>query len=326
MSVLTYSEAIRAAFDEEMARDDKVFIMGEDIGQYWGGALGELKGLWDKYGPERIRETPISETAIMGGAIGAAVTGMRPVAWMYFTDFLGVCGDEMMNQLTTMRYMFGGKAKVPVTIVVYSGAGVSAAAQHSKCIEGLLMSIPGLKIVSPSTPYDEKGLLRSAIRDDNPVLVNHHKMLIFGGVKGEVPEEEYTIPLGKADIKREGKDVTIVAWSLMLHRALDAAKKLEKDGINAEVLDPRTLVPLDTGAILKSVGKTGRLVIADEEPKMGSAACSIAAVVAEAGFDLLKKPVKLICAPDTPVPFSPPLEKFWMPSEERIIQAVKEVV
>jgi pyruvate dehydrogenase E1 component beta subunit len=300
--------------------------MGEDIGQFWGGALGELQGLYAKYGAERIRETPISETAILGGAIGAAVTGMRPVAWMYFCDFLGVCGDEMMNQLTTMRYMFGGKAKVPVTLVAYSGAGVSAAAQHSKCVEGLLMSIPGLKIVSPSTPYDEKGLLKSAIRDDNPVLVNHHKMLIFTGVKGEVPEEEYTIPLGKADIKREGKDVTIVAWSLMLHRALDAAKKLEKEGISAEVLDPRTLSPLDMETILKSVGKTGRLVIVDEEPKSGSAASIIAGLVAEAGFDLLKKPVKLVCSPNTPIPFSPVLEKFWMPSEERIIQAAKEVI
>jgi pyruvate/2-oxoglutarate/acetoin dehydrogenase E1 component len=326
MRTITYSEAIREAIDEEMARDPKVFVMGEDIGKFWGGALGELKGLFDKYGAERIRETPISETAILGGAIGAAATGMRPVAWLYFTDFLGVCGDEMINQLTTMRYMFGGKAKVPVTITAYSGAGVSAAAQHSKCVEGLLMSIPGLKIISAGTPYDEKGLLKSAIRDDNPVMVSHHKVLIFTGVKGEVPDGEYTIPLGKADVKREGKDVTIVAWSLMMHRALAAAKKLEAQGVSVEVVDPRTLVPLDKEAILKSVAKTGRLVIVDEEPKMGSAACSVAAVVAEEGFGSLKKPVKLVCAPDTPIPFSPPLEKFWMPSEERIIQAVKEVM
>jgi len=326
MRTITYTEAIREAYDEEMARDPQVFIMGEDIGKYWGGALGELQGLFDKYGPERIRETPISETAIMGGAIGAAVTGMRPVAWMYFCDFLGVCGDEMINQLTTMRYMFGGKAKVPVTIAVYSGAGVSAAAQHSKCLDGMLMSIPGLKIVAPSTPYDEKGLLKSAIRDDNPVVVSHHKVLIFTGVSGEIPDEEYTIPLGKADIKREGKDVTIVAWALMMHRALEAAKQLEKDGISVEVLDPRTLVPLDTEAILKSVAKTGRLVIVDEEPRTGSAAGSIASVVAEEGFDSLKKPIKLVCAPDTPIPFSPPLEKRWMPNEERIIKAVKDII
>jgi len=326
MKTITYTQSIREAFDEELARDPRVFVMGEDIGKYWGGAMGELQGLFAKYGPERIRETPISETAIMGGAIGAAVTGMRPVAWLYFTDFLGVCGDEMMNQLTNMRYMFGAKAKVPVTITAYSGAGVSAAAQHSKCVEGLMMSIPGLKIVSAGTPYDEKGLLKSAIRDDNPVLVSHHKLLIFTGVKGEVPDGEYTIPLGKADIKRAGKDVTIVAWALMMHRALAAAKKLEAEGISVEVVDPRTLVPLDKEAILNSVAKTGKLVIVDEEPKMGSAACSIAAVVAEEGFDCLKKPIKLVCAPDTPVPFSPPLEKFWMPSEERIIQAVKEIM
>ncbi len=323
---ITYSQAIYEAYDEEMARDPKVFVMGEDIGKFWGGAMGELQGLYDKYGAERIRETPISETAILGGAIGAAATGMRPVAWLYFTDFLGVCGDEMINQLTTMRYMFGGKARVPVTIPVYSGAGVSAAAQHSKCMEGLLMSIPGLKIVSSSTPYDEKGLLKSAIRDDNPVVVNHHKLLIFTGVKGPVPEEEYTIPLGKADVKREGKDVTIVAWALMLHRALAAAKKLEAEGISAEIIDPRTLVPLDKEAILKSVAKTGHLVILDEEPRTGSAADNIASIVVEEGFDLLKAPIKLVCAPDTPIPFSPVLEKFWMPDEERLIKAVTDIM
>lgn len=308
MRSITYTQAIREAFDEEMARDPRVFIMGEDIGEFWGASLGELQGLYHKYGPERIRETPISETAILGGAIGAAATGLRPVAWLYFTDFLGVCGDEMLNQLTTMRYMFGGKATVPVTISVYSGGGLSAAAQHSKCVEGLLMSIPGLKIVSSATPYDEKGLLKSAIRDDNPVLVNHHKLLMFTGVKGDVPEEEYTIPLGKADVKRAGKDVTVVAWALMLHRALAAANKLEGQGVSVEVIDPRTLVPLDKEAILKSVAKTGRLVIVDEEPKTGSAACTIASIVAEEGFDLLKAPVKLVCAPDTPIPFSPPGE------------------
>lgn len=326
MKEITYTQSIREAFDEEMARDPKVFVMGEDIGKFWGGSLGELQGLYAKYGPDRIRETPISETAILGGAIGAAATGMRPVAWLYFTDFLGVCGDEMINQLTTMRYMFGGKAKVPVTITAYSGAGVSAAAQHSKCVEGLLMSIPGLKIVSSATPYDEKGLLKSAIRDDNPVFVSHHKMLMFTGVKGPVPDEEYTIPLGKADVKREGKDVTIVAWALMMHRALAAAKKLEEKGVSAEVIDLRTLVPLDKETIIKSLAKTGRLVIVDEEPRTGSAASNIASMVVEEGFELLKAPIKLVCAPDTPIPFSPVLEKFWMPDEERLIKAVTEIM
>ncbi len=326
MREITYTQAIHEAFDEEMARDPKVFIMGEDIGKFWGASLGELQGLFDKYGSERIRETPISETAILGGAIGAAVTGMRPVAWMYFADFLGVAGDELINQLTTMRYMFGGKVTIPLTMPVYSGGGVSAAAQHSKCVEGWAMSIPGLKIVSSATPYDAKGLLKSAIRDDNPVMVNHHKLLMLTGLKGEVPDEEYTIPLGKADIKREGSDVTVVAWSLMLHRALAAAQKLQEKGISVEIVDPRTLVPLDKQAILDSVAKTGRLVIMDEEPKTGSAACTIAAIVAEEGFDLLKKPLKLVCAPDTPVPFSPVMEKFWMPDEENLIKAVTEIM
>jgi pyruvate dehydrogenase E1 component beta subunit len=324
---ITYGQAINEAFDEELKRDPTVFLLGEDIGKYWGGALGECQGLFDKYGPERIRETPISETAILGSAIGAAATGMRPVAWLYFTDFLGVAMDEIWNQLTKMRYTFGGKAKLPVTITCYSGAGMSAASQHSKCAEGFLMSIPGLKIVSPSTPYDAKGLLKSAIRDDNPVMYFMHKQILLGGIKGEVPEEEYTIPLGKADVKREGSDVTVVAIALMVHRALAAADKLQKEkDISIEVIDPRTVVPLDKQAIIDSVKKTGRLVIMDEEPKTGSAAAEIAAMVAEEAFDYLDAPIKRVCAPDTPIPFSPVLEKFWMPDEEKLIKAVSEIM
>ena len=326
MRKITFKQAIIEAYDEELARDPKVFIMGEDIGKFWGGAHGDLQGLYDKYGPERVRETPISETAILGGAIGAAVTGMRPVAFMFFCDFLGVAGDEMLNQLTKIRYMYGGKAKVPVTIPVYSGAGVSAAAQHSKCLEGLFMSIPGLKIVTPSTPYDAKGLLKSAIRDDNPVLFFQRTVLNLSGNKSEVPEEEYTIPLGEADVKKKGSDVTVVAIGTMVHRALAAANTLEEKGISIEVIDPRTLVPLDKKAILDSVRKTGRLVIIDEEPKTGSAASEIAAIVSEEGFDLLKAPIKRVCAPDTPVPFSPVLEKFWMPDEAKLIKAVNEIM
>jgi len=325
MREITYSQAITEALDEEMARDPSVFILGEDVGKHWGAGLGEMQGLFDKYGAKRVRETPISETAILGGAIGAAATGMRPVADLYFCDFVGVPGDEVLNQLTTMRYMFGGKAKLPVTITAYSGAGVQAAAQHSKCLEGYLMSIPGLKIVSPSTPYDTKGLLKTAIRDDNPVMFFEHKLLLLGGIKGEVPEEEYTIPFGKADVKREGSDVTVVAIALMVHRALAAAEKLQEKGISVEVIDPRTVVPLDKQAIIDSVKKTGKLVIMDEEPKTGSAASEIAATIAEEAFDFLDAPIKRVCAPDTPIPFSKPLEQFWMPDEENLIKAISEI-
>ena len=326
MREITYTQAINEALDEELKRDPTVFIMGEDIGKHWGGALGELKGLFDKYGPKRIKDTPISETAILGGAIGAAVTGMRPVAYMYFADFLAVAGDEILNQLTKMKYMFGGKAKMPLTITCYSGAGIRAAAQHSQSFEGFFMSIPGLKIVSPSTPYDAKGLLKSAVRDDNPVMYFEHKALILGGLKGEVPEEEYTIPLGKADVKREGSDVTVVAIGLMVHRALAVASKLQEKGISIEVVDPRTVVPLDKQAIIDSVKKTRKLVIMDEEPKTGSVASEIAAIVAEEAFDLLRAPIKRVCAPDTPVPFSPVLEDFWMPDEDNLIKAITEIM
>jgi len=326
MREITYTQAINEALDEELKRDPTVFIMGEDIGKHWGGALGELKGLFDKYGPKRIKDTPISETAILGGAIGAAVTGMRPVAYMYFADFLAVAGDEILNQLTKMKYMFGGKAKMPLTITCYSGAGVRAAAQHSQSFGGFFMSIPGLKIVSPSTPYDAKGLLKSAIRDDNPVMYFEHKALMLGGLKGEVPEEEYTIPLGKADVKREGSDVTVVAIGLMVHRALAVASKLQEKGISIEVVDPRTVVPLDKQAIIDSVKKTGKLVIMDEEPKTGSVASEIAAIVAEEAFDSLRAPIKRVCAPDTPVPFSPVLEDFWMPDEDNLIKAITEIM
>jgi pyruvate dehydrogenase E1 component beta subunit len=325
MREITYVKAITEAFDEEMDRDPTVFIMGEDIGQYWGGSVGEFQGLFDKYGPERVRETPISETAIMGAAIGAASIGMRPIANIMFADFLGVPMDEILNQLTKMRYMFGGKITLPVTIVTLSGGGVSAAAHHSKNMEGLLMSIPGLKIASPATPYDAKGLLKSAIRDDNPVIYFMRTSLLLGGIKGEVPEEEYTVPLGKAAIAREGSDVTVVAIGSMLHKALAAASKLQENGISAEVIDPRTVEPLDEQAIMDSVKKTGRWVIIDEEPEKGSVASEIAAVVVEKGFDLLDAPIKRVCAPNTTIPFSPVLENFWIPSEERLIKAINEI-
>jgi len=321
---VTYLKAINEAVDEEMARDSTVFLMGEDI-RAWGAPLGEFKGLFDKYGAERVLDTPISETAIIGAAIGAAETGMRPIANIMFSEFLAVCMSDILNALCKSRYMLGGKVKLPVTILTYSGAGISAAGEHSSCLDGMLMRVTGLKVVIPSTPYDAKGLIKSAIREDNPVIVPYHKAIIFGGMKGEIPEEEYTIPLGKADIKREGSDVTVVATALMVHRALAAAEKLQEKGVSIEVIDPRTLVPLDKQAIIDSVKKTGRLVIMDEEPKTGSAACQISAVIAEEAFDLLDAPIKIVCAPDTPIPFSPPLEKIWMPDEEDLIKAVTEI-
>ncbi|MFC1898997.1 alpha-ketoacid dehydrogenase subunit beta [Chloroflexota bacterium] len=323
MRKITFSQAQNEAFFEEMERDPTVFIIGEDIGQHWGGALGQFRGLFEKFGPERIRETPISETAILGGAIGAAATGTRPIAAMMFVDFLGVCGDELLNQIQ-MRYMFGGKTKLPMTILGSSGAGVSAAHQHSKNLYGWLMAIPGLKIAIPSTPYDAKGLLKTSIREDNPVIFLSHKMV--ARVTGDIPDEEYLIPLGKADIKREGSDVSVVAMAYMVHRALAAAEKLSQKGISIEVIDPRTLVPLDKQTIIDSVKKTGRLVIMDEEPKTGSAAGEISAIIAEEAFDYLDAPIKRVCAPDTPIPFSPVLEKAWMPDEEDLIQAVTEIV
>ncbi len=325
MREITWRQAVAEAIDEEMERDPNVFIIGEDVGIF-GGPLGQLKGLFDKYGPERVRDTPISETAILGSAIGAAITGMRPIADLMFCDFFGIAMDDFLNQLPKIRYVSGGQAKIPVTVMGVIGAGEQGGPHHSQCLEGLLMSIPGLKIVVPSTPYDAKGLLKSAIREDNPVIFLGHRMLILTGLKSEVPEEEYVIPLGKADVKREGKDVTVVATALMVHRALNAAAKLEERGISLEVIDPRTLVPLDSQTIINSVKKTSRLIIMTEEPKTGSSAAEISAIVAEEALDFLDAPIKRVCAPNTPVPYSPVLEKFYMPDEEDLIKAVDEIL
>lgn len=325
MREITFTQAMNEAFDEELHRDPTVFIQGEDIGKHFGGAVGGFMGLQDKYGPERIRETPISETAILGSAIGAAATGMRPVASLMYVDFFGVCGDELINQLQ-MRYMAGGQVELPLTITGWCGARGGSAHQHSKNLFGWLMAITGLKLVLPTTPYDAKGLLKSAIRDDNPVVVLSHKSMVFGGMKGDVPKEEYTIPLGKADIKREGSDITVVATSSMVHEALDAANILQERGVSLEVVDPRTLVPLDIQAILNSVRKTGRLVIMSEEPRTGSAAGEIAAIVAEEGFDFLDAPIRRVCALDTPVPFSPVMKECWMPIKHDLIQTIAEMM
>jgi len=324
MREITYQKAINEAVDEEMTKDPAVILMGEDI-RKWGAPMGEFTGLFEKYGPERVLDTPISETAMLGATAGAAATGMRPIVHIMFGEFLGVCMSDIRCVLCKTRYMTGAKTKFPATIMTYHGAGISAAGEHSTCPYGYMMAIPGLKIVVPATPYDAKGLIKSAIREDNPVQVLYHIFLLTSGLTGEVPEEEYTIPLGKADIKREGSDVTVVAIGLMVHRALAAATKLQEKGISIEVVDPRSLAPLDKQTIINSVKKTGRLVIMDEEPKTESASSEIAAVVAEEAFDLLDAPIRRVCAPDTPIPFSPVLEKAWMPDEEDLIKAIAEI-
>jgi len=325
MREINFRQAIGEALDEEMARDPSVFILGEDVGKM-GGLMGEIGGLYLKYGIDRVRDTPLSEAAILGAAIGAAITGMRPVARMRFADFLGVAWDEIMNQMTKMRYMFGGKIKMPLTMDALSGAGRRTAAQHSQSIEGMMMSIPGLKIVLPSNAYDAKGLLKTAIRDDNPVIFFEHKLLMWAGPKSQVPDEEYLIPFGQADIKREGSDVTVVTTAYMVTKALNAAEKLQEEGISLEVIDPRTVVPFDKETVLNSVKKTGRLVIFTEECQTGSFAGQVAAIVADEGFDYLDAPIKRVNAPDTPVPYGIVLEDFWMPDENQLIKAINDIM
>jgi pyruvate dehydrogenase E1 component beta subunit len=326
MREINFRQAIGEALDEEMARDPTVFILGEDVGKM-GGLMGEISGLYLKYGTDRVRDAPLSEAAILGAAIGAAITGMRPIARMRFADFLGVAWDEIMNQMTKMKYMFGGKIKMPLTMDALCGAGRRQAAQHSQSIEGMMMHIPGLKIVLPSNPYDAKGLLKTAIRDDNPVMFFEHKLLMWAGPKSQVPEEEYLIPFGQADIKREGSDVTVVATAAMVTRALNAAERLQKEkGINLEVIDPRTIVPFDKETVLNSVKKTGRLVVFTEECQTGSFAGHVAAIVADEGFDYLDAPIKRVNAPDTPVPYGVVLEDFWLPNEEKLIKAINEIL
>jgi pyruvate dehydrogenase E1 component beta subunit len=323
MATMTFAQALNNAHKLEMQRDPNIYVAGEDVGVY-GGIFGVTGGLLDQFGDKRVRDTPITESAIIGTAVGAAAAGLRPVIELMFVDFIGVALDQLYNQAAKMKYMFGGKAKLPITLRTTCGAGMGAAAQHSQCLEAWFMHIPGLKVVMPSTPYDAKGLLISAIRDDNPVVFLEHKMLY--GTQGEVPEESYAIPLGKADIKREGKDITVVATSMMVGLALSAAEKLAGNGISLEVVDPRTLSPLDEQTILNSVKKTHRLLIVHEEVKFAGSGAEVAAMVAEKAFDYLDAPIVRIGAPFTPVPFSPPLEQEFIPSEEKIIQAAKKMM
>ncbi|MFQ6110798.1 MAG: alpha-ketoacid dehydrogenase subunit beta [Nitrospinota bacterium] len=322
MREITFGEALNEALREELRRDEKVFLAGEDIGVY-GGIFGVTAGLQKEFGPKRVKDTPISETAIAGVALGSAITGLRPVVEIMFADFLCTCMDEVVNQIAKTRYMYGGAVKAPLVIRTEGGAGFSAAAQHSQSLEAWFVHLPGLKVVMPGTPYDAKGLLKSAIRDDDPVLFMEHKVLY--GTKGPVPEEEYTVPLGKAEVKREGKDVTVVAYSLMLGRALSAAEKLAEDGIEAEVIDPRTLNPLDRDTIVESVRKTGKCVIMHEAPLTGGFGAELSAIITERAFDSLDAPPKRVACPDVPIPFAPVMEQFCIPDEEDLIKAVKEL-
>ncbi len=323
MSNMTFAQAINSAHVVEMQRDPNIYIAGEDVGVF-GGCFGVTAGLLDQFGEKRVKDTTITESAIIGTAVGAACAGLRPVIELMFVDFIGVALDQLYNQAAKMKYMFGGKAKIPMVMRAACGAGIGAAAQHSQCLEALFMHLPGLKVVMPSTPYDAKGLLIEAIRDDNPVVFLEHKMLY--AMEGEVPEGDYTIPFGQADIKREGKDVTVVATANMVHTALGAAEKLAADGISLEVVDPRTLYPLDGETIFESVKKTHRLVILHEEVKFAGSGAEIAAQVAEEAFDYLDAPILRVAAPFCPVPFSPPLEKAYIPSEQQLIDAVKKVM
>ncbi len=323
MRELTFAQALNEALREEMERDETVYVAGEDVGTY-GGIFSVTSGLLEKFGEKRVKDTPISETAIVGSAVGAAATGLRPVVELMMIDFVTICMDQVVNQAAKMRYMFGGKAKLPIVIRAEGGGGINAAAQHSQCLEAWFVHIPGIKVVMPSTPRDGKGLLKSSIRDNNPVIFAEHKVLY--DTTGEVPEEEYVIPLGKADVKREGSDVTLVAYSMMLHVALAASEKLSQEGISAEVIDPRTLYPLDKETILDSVAKTNKLVIIHEAPKTCGFGAEIAAIVADEAFDHLDAPIKRVAAPDSPVPFSPPLEKFYLPNEEDVVKAVREII
>jgi len=324
MPEISYSEAIRQAMWQEMKRDDRVFLMGEDIGRY-GGAFGVSHGMLDEFGPERIRETPISEPSFIGAGIGAALLGMRPIVEIMFMDFTLLTLDQIANQAAKMHYMFGGKATVPMVIRMPGGSGTGAAAQHSQSLETLLMHIPGLKVAVPSTPYDAKGLLLSAIRDPNPVAFVEHKLLYK--TKGEVPEGDYTIPFGVADIKRKGKDLTIVSSAIMVMKSLAVANRLAEEGIDIEVVDVRTLRPLDNDAIINSVTKTGKLLVVHEACQTAGWAGEIMAVVSgSSAFDYLDAPMRRLAGTDTPIPYSRGLERAAVPQEEDIEREVRAIL
>lgn len=322
MREITFSQATQEAMAEEMRRDNAIFVMGEDIARQ-GGIFGQFKGLPQEFGFERVRDTPISETAIMGAGVGAALAGMRPVVDMHFADFMGVCMDEIFNQMAKIRYMFGGQCTVPVVVRAPDGLTSGGAAQHSQSIESWFMHIPGIKVVIPSNPADAKGLLKAAIRDDNPVIYFENKILYRE--KGPVPEGEYIVPIGKANVAKEGKDVTIISYSIMMKKAFETAELLAKEGIDAEVIDLRTISPYDEETILESVKKTHRLVIVHEAVKQGGVGAEIAAFVAEKAIDYLDAPILRYGAPFTPVPFTPILENAYRIKTENIVKGIKEM-
>ena len=338
---LDFAQAINEALRQEMLRDESIIVLGEDVGVF-GGIFGCTKGLQEEFGEERVRDTPISEAAIIGAAIGASLSGIRPIAEVMMIDFIACGGamDQIFNQLAKIRYMFGGSMKVPVVVRTSCGSrcGVaSGAAQHSQSLEAWFMHVPGLKVVTPSTPYDAKGLLISAIRDDDPVMFIEHKLLYYAkrvptlrekypGLVGKVPSEAYTIQFGKADVKRKGEDVTIVATMMMVHKALKAAEELDKEGIDMEIIDPRTLVPFDKQTIIDSVKRTNKAVIVSEDCKRGGVAAETSSIIVEEAFDYLDAPIKRVSALDTPIPYSPVLEERVIPQEQDIIRAVKEII
>ncbi len=316
---ITYLEAVREALSQEMRRDAEVFLMGEDIGVY-GGAFGVTRGMLEEFGAERVRDTPISEAVIAGAAAGAALMGMRPVMEIMFMDFLTISMNQLVNQAAKMHFMFGGKANVPMVIRAPAGSGTGAAAQHSQSLEAWFVHTPGIKVLAPATPYDVKGLLVAAIRDNNPVLFMEHKLLYRS--KGAVPEETYTIPFGQAEVKRQGRDLTVLAYSIMVPRALEAAGQLAGQGIEIEVVDLRSLKPLDTETIVRSVSKTGRVLILHESPRTGGFGGELAAVVAESeAFDYLDAPIRRLAGRDIPIPYNRTLERATVPQVEDIVAA-----
>ena len=323
MADVTFVEALRGCLEGEMRRDPSLMLIGEDIGRY-GGIFGVTKGLLETFGPQRVRSTPISEATIIGAALGAAMTGIRTVAELMYVDFTACAMDQIVNQVAKMHYMSGGKLRVPLVIRTQEGAGRGNAAQHSQSLESWFLHVPGLKVVLPSTPADAKGLLAAAIRDDNPVLFIEHKLLY--ATKGKVPEGEHVVPLGQADIKRVGKDVTIVTISHMVLQALRAAEKLAEEGIDAEVIDLRSLCPLDLETVLRSVRKTNRVVIAHEACKRGGFGGELAAQIQEAAFDYLDAPIQRVGSLDVPIPYSRPMEEYVIPNPDRIREAAHRLM
>lgn len=321
--ILTYRQAVAEAMAEEMARDERVFLMGEDVGKH-GGAFAASKGLFDEFGPARVKDTPISESIIVGAGVGAALTGMRPIVEIMYIDFIGMALDAVVNQAAKVKYMFGGHARVPLTIRTAFGAGRGNAAQHSQSLETWLTLIPGLLVVMPSTPYDAKGLLKSAIRNDNPVVVIENKLLY--GESGEVPEDDYLVPIGKAAIRREGKDVTVIATSRMCKFAESAAEKLAGEGIQVELIDPRTLKPFDMGTVAASIAKTHRVVVVNEGHTTGGFSNEISSKIMDQCFYDLDAPVIRVAAEDVPIPYNSILENEVIPAEKDILKAVHAIM